>query len=67
HHIKQNISVFEKVLDSGFIRIHRSFIIQTKKLTAYTKNEIEINAIEIPIGTRYKEKWMDHLEKMVLK
>lgn len=67
HHIKQNISVFEKLLNNNFVRIHRSFIIQTKKLTAYSKNEIEINAIEIPIGTSYKENWLNHLETIILK
>lgn len=67
HHIKQNISSFEKLLNSEFIRIHRSFIIQTKKLTAYTKNEIEINSVEIPIGTSYKENWLNHLETIILK
>lgn len=67
HHIKQNISVFEKTLNSDFLRVHRSFIIQTKKLTAYSKNEIEINAIEIPIGTSYKENWLNHLETTLLK
>ncbi|MGE8555335.1 MAG: LytR/AlgR family response regulator transcription factor [Chryseobacterium jejuense] len=67
HHIKQNISVFEKLLNSEFIRIHRSFIIHTKKMTAYTKNEIEINSIEIPIGTSYKENWQDYLETVISK
>ncbi|OXA79612.1 two component transcriptional regulator, LytTR family [Flavobacterium aquidurense] len=67
HHIKQNISVFEKLLDSNFIRIHRSFIIQTKKLTAYSKNEVEINTVEIPIGNSYKENWLDYLNTAVLK
>jgi DNA-binding LytR/AlgR family response regulator len=62
HHIKQNISTFEKVLDSNFVRIHRSYIIQAKKLTAYSKNEVEINAIEIPIGSSYKETWLDYLK-----
>ncbi|TRX38723.1 response regulator transcription factor [Flavobacterium sp. ZT3R18] len=61
HHLKQNISAFEKVLDSNFVRIHRSYIIQTKKLTAYSKNEVEINAIEIPIGSSYKQTWLDYL------
>jgi two-component system LytT family response regulator len=64
HHLKQNISTFEKVLDSNFVRIHRSYIIQTKKLTAYSKNEVEINAIEIPIGSSYKEIWLDHLKDL---
>jgi DNA-binding LytR/AlgR family response regulator len=63
HHLKQNISAFEKILDSNFIRIHRSYIIQAKKLTAYSKNEVEINAIEIPIGSSYKEAWMDYLKE----
>lgn len=62
HHLKQNISAFEKVLDSNFVRIHRSYIIQAKKLTAYSKNEVEINAIEIPIGSSYKEVWLDYLK-----
>jgi two-component system LytT family response regulator len=67
HHIKQNISVFEKILDSNFVRIHRSFIIQTQKLTAYSKNEVEINAVEIPIGNSYKENWLDYLNLYILK
>jgi DNA-binding LytR/AlgR family response regulator len=63
HHIKQNISVFEKLLDFNFVRIHRSFIIQTKKLTAYSKNEVEINTVEIPIGISYKETWFAYLKE----
>lgn len=66
HHIKQNISIFEKQLDFNFVRIHRSFIIQTKKLTAYSKNEVEINFVEIPIGNSYKENWLSHLENNIL-
>ncbi|RKR09394.1 LytTR family two component transcriptional regulator [Flavobacterium sp. 90] len=67
HHIKQNISVFEKQLDSNFVRVHRSYIIQIKKLTAYSKNEVEINTVEIPIGNSYKENWLHHLETVILK
>ncbi len=62
HHVKQYISNFEKLLDANFLRIHRSFIIQTKKLTAYSKNEVEINTIEIPIGSSYKENWLNFLK-----
>jgi len=67
YHIKQNISVFEKMLSTGFVRIHRSFIINTKKLNAYSKNEIEINHLEIPIGNSYKENWLNYLNSMILK
>jgi two-component system LytT family response regulator len=64
HHLKQNISTFEKVLDSNFVRIHRSFIIHAKKLTAYTKHEVEINAVEIPIGSSYKKIWFNYLQDL---
>lgn len=67
YHIKQNISVFEKMLSTDFVRIHRSFIINTKKLNAYSKNEIEINHLEIPIGNSYKENWLNYLNNMILK
>ena len=67
HHIKQNISAFEKQLDSNFIRIHRSYIIHARKLMAYSKNEVEINGIEIPIGNSYKENWQNHLDTVILK
>lgn len=62
HHFKQNISAFEKLLDPNFVRIHRSFIIHTKKLSAYTRNEVEINSVEIPIGSSYKETWLNYLK-----
>jgi DNA-binding LytR/AlgR family response regulator len=61
-HLKQNISAFEKLLGSNFVRIHRSFIIHTKKLSAYTKNGVEINSVEIPIGSSYKETWLNYLK-----
>jgi DNA-binding LytR/AlgR family response regulator len=52
---KHSISSFEKKLDSRFIRIHRSFIINKDKITAYTKNDIEIEQIEIPIGDNFRK------------
>ncbi|WP_136666739.1 LytTR family DNA-binding domain-containing protein [Flavobacterium sp. H122] len=66
HHLKFNITAFEKLLTEDFVRLHRSFIIHFKKLTAYTKQEVEINQIEIPIGSSYKEFWLDYLEKSIL-
>ncbi|GGX02817.1 LytR/AlgR family response regulator transcription factor [Aquimarina muelleri] len=55
HTIKYSITAFKKELDSRFIRIHRSYIVNQNKITAYTKNDIEIGAIEIPISNNYKE------------
>lgn len=55
HVIKAALSSFETELDDRFIRVHRSYIVNRDKLTAYTRNDIEIGDIEIPIGDRYKE------------
>ncbi|WP_420552317.1 LytR/AlgR family response regulator transcription factor [Tenacibaculum aiptasiae] len=55
HHItKTSISAFLQKLDYRFIRIHRSYIINKNKITAYTKNDIEIGRMEIPIGDNYR-------------
>lgn len=59
HTIKFSISAFEKELDNRFIRVHRSYIVNRNKLTAYTKNDIEIGDIEIPIGENYKSNFTD--------
>ena len=52
---KNTISDFEKKLPAHFLRVHRSFIINKKKITAFTKHDIEIGDKEIPIGGSYKE------------
>lgn len=54
HIIKQGISAFEAQLSNEFIRVHRSYIVNRKKVTAYTRNDVEINQIEIPIGENYR-------------
>lgn len=54
HITKSTMSSFEKKLDHRFVRIHRSYIINKNKVTAYTKNDIEIGAIEVPIGDNFK-------------
>jgi DNA-binding LytR/AlgR family response regulator len=53
--VKQSISMVEEMLPANlFMRIHRSFIVSLKKVTAYTQNDVEIDGIEIPIGKLYK-------------
>lgn len=52
--IKHGITAFEKKLDARFLRVHRSYIINKQKITAFTKQDIEIGNIEIPIGDFYK-------------
>lgn len=59
---KYKISDIEKELDRAlFLRVHRSYIINLGKITAYTHHEIELDKIEIPIGVSYKEKVYSYL------
>ncbi|MDY8135062.1 LytTR family DNA-binding domain-containing protein [Aquimarina sp. 2201CG5-10] len=60
---KFKISDIEKELNSvQFLRVHRSYIVNLQKITAYTQSDIELSAIEIPIGVSYKEKVYSYLE-----
>ncbi|OXG07038.1 LytTR family two component transcriptional regulator [Flavobacterium araucananum] len=53
---KYKISDIEMELqDKNFLRIHRSFIINLKNITAFTAYDVEIGNLEIPIGASYKE------------
>ena len=58
---KYSISAFYKELDNRFLRTHRSYIVNQNKITAYTKNDIEIGDFEIPIGENYKQDVLDFL------
>lgn len=54
--VKEKISAFEEQLPKQlFLRVHRSYIINKIKITAYTNYDIEIGSIEIPIGGMFKE------------
>lgn len=59
--VKMPLHQLEEKLDQRFLRIHRSFIVNTEKITAFTKQDIEIGAKEIPIGQFYKDKVLERL------
>ena len=53
--VKHSIYTLESSLPKDlFLRVHRSFIVSTQKITAFTKNDVEIGKFEIPIGRSYK-------------
>lgn len=61
---KDKISDFEQKTPSFFLRIHRSFIVNTRNITAFTSNDVEMGGKEIPIGVSYKSEVFKILEKM---
>ncbi|WP_435137185.1 LytR/AlgR family response regulator transcription factor [Formosa sp. A9] len=61
--IKQGLTVFHEKLDARFLRVHRSYVVNSTKISAFTKQDIEIGKVEIPIGDFYKANAMKQLKK----
>ena len=59
---KEKISEFNQSLPDHFLRVHRSFIVNAKKVTAFTAQDVEIGDIEIPIGVSYKQAVLEGLK-----
>jgi DNA-binding LytR/AlgR family response regulator len=60
---KDTIGSFLKKLPSQFLRVHRSYIVNTTKVTAFTSLDVEIGRQEIPIGASYKNDTIDFLKE----
>lgn len=54
-------TVEEKFPAQKFIRVHRSFIVNTEKIEAIEESDLIINNIPIPVGKTYRDKLMDRL------
>lgn len=53
---KFQIGEIEQLLkDYDFFRIHKSFIVNMKHLSAFNANEVEIGKVNLPIGRTYAE------------
>lgn len=59
---KEKISEFELKLPASFLRVHRSFIVNSTMLTAFTAQDVEIGDKEIPIGKSYKDEVIGRLK-----
>jgi DNA-binding LytR/AlgR family response regulator len=54
--VKYAIGSVENMLPHNlFLRIHRSYIVSIKKVTAFTNNDVEIGKTELPISRSYPE------------
>ncbi len=62
---KKQLGYFESILDNKkFLRIHRSFMVATDKIDAYSLSGIDIGSIELPIGRKFKEEVIEILENL---
>ncbi|MCB2408794.1 LytR/AlgR family response regulator transcription factor [Hymenobacter lucidus] len=55
--VKQTINgMEEKLSESNFLRIHRSFIVALDKVRTYSARHIEVAAQELPIGRLFRQR-----------
>lgn len=60
---KMSTHEIESILGERFLRIHRSFIVNVDKVTAFNAEEIFIDTKNIPIGISYKKQVDEILRK----
>jgi DNA-binding LytR/AlgR family response regulator len=52
----------EKLPETSFMRIHKSFIVSLSKIEAFTSHSIEVPGKELPIGRSYKNSVLEALQ-----
>ena len=52
----------EKLPDTDFMRIHKSYIVSMAKIEAFTSHSIEVPGKELPIGRSYKKSVLQALQ-----
>ncbi len=53
----------DKLPDTDFLRIHKSYIVSLRKIQAFTATSIEIGGKELPVGRSYKNRVAGVLQK----
>ena len=53
----------EKLSSKKFMRVHRSFIVALDKITAMTKNSLQIGKKNITVGDQYKDAFNQFVSK----
>ncbi len=54
--VKDTMTSFSQRLSAGFLRVHRSYLVNLQRITAITAHDIEIGEHEIPIGQTYRDR-----------
>lgn len=61
---KEKISALADKLPAQFLRIHRSFIVNSEKITRFNANEVELNGVQLNIGRSFKKEVMPVLKSI---
>ncbi|MBK3517447.1 LytR/AlgR family response regulator transcription factor [Carboxylicivirga marina] len=56
-------NIEEKLPETHFLRVHRSYLIAIDKIESYTSGNLNISGANVPIGRNYKEQVLSLLDK----
>lgn len=59
---KEKISSLQNRLPAYFIRTHRSFLVNSQKISQFNREQVHVGTTEIPIGRTYKKEAIALLE-----
>lgn len=59
-------SLEQKLPESKFMRVHRSFIVNLERIDTIERNRIIFGKVYIPVSDQYNEKFQDYLDKNFL-
>ena len=55
--VKGSIKSIEQFLPKGhFVRVHKSFIVSKTKIKSIYKNKLDLGAVKIPVGRKFKDR-----------
>ena len=53
---RERISRIEQKLPAQFLRIHRSFIVNLEQVVSFTREQISVPGMDLPVSRTYKKK-----------
>jgi DNA-binding LytR/AlgR family response regulator len=63
HLVRNSLAEFEnKLSDSNFLRIHKSYIVNARKISGFTSLHVILKNIQLPIGRIYRDKVISNLK-----
>ena len=61
HRNKTGIGQWENLLGQGFLRIHRSYLVNTALATLSAPDTVTVGGVELPVSRKYKERVLEAL------
>ena len=61
---REKITKLSALLPDQFIRIHRSFVVNSEKVASYTNTELVIDGTSLPISRTYKKSALEALQDL---